>query len=54
MQPFSFQTGTQAMHGLTFGHGEEVVIALHGWLDNAHSYIPMLQNVQLNPALVLS
>jgi len=48
VQPFSFQTGTQAMHGLTFGHGEEVVIALHGWLDNAHSYIPMLQNAQLN------
>lgn len=48
MQPFSFQTGTQTLRGLTFGHGEETVVALHGWLDNAHSYIPMLENAKLN------
>ncbi len=48
MQPFSFQTGTQTLRGLTFGHGEEAVVALHGWLDNAHSYIPMLENAKLN------
>lgn len=48
MQPFSFQTGTQTLRGLTFGHGEEAIVALHGWLDNAHSYIPMLENAKLN------
>ncbi|MEZ7276276.1 alpha/beta fold hydrolase [Pseudoalteromonas sp. 68 DY56-GL68] len=48
MQPFSFQTGTQTLRGLTFGHDEEAVVALHGWLDNAHSYIPMLENAKLN------
>jgi len=41
VQPFSYQTGDKTLHGLTFGHGEEVVIALHGWLDNANSYLPM-------------
>jgi pimeloyl-ACP methyl ester carboxylesterase len=48
VQPFSFQTGTQTLRGLTFGHGEEAIVALHGWLDNAHSYIPMLENAKLN------
>jgi|TARA_B100001059_G_C17812925_1_gene573375 pimeloyl-ACP methyl ester carboxylesterase len=48
VQPFSYQTGDKTLHGLTFGHGEEVVIALHGWLDNANSYLPMLHNATLN------
>lgn len=48
MQPFSIQSGELQLHGLTFGEGKEVVIALHGWLDNCHSFIPMLENAALN------
>ncbi len=48
VQPFSIQSGKLALRGLTFGDGNEVVIALHGWLDNCHSFIPMLENGNLN------
>lgn len=44
MHPFSVQSGELTLHGLTFGQGEEVVIGLHGWLDNCHSFLPMLEN----------
>lgn len=47
LQPFLIQSGTLALHGLTFGEGDEIVIGLHGWLDNCHSFIPMLKNTQL-------
>ena len=48
MQKILIKLATKTMHGLTFGHGKEVVIALHGWLDNANSYLPMLHNATLN------
>lgn len=44
VHPFSVQSGELTLHGLTFGQGEEVVIGLHGWLDNCHSFLPMLEN----------
>jgi len=48
VQSFSIQSGELALHGLTFGSAKEVVIALHGWLDNCHSFLPMLDGAQLN------
>ncbi|MCQ8878348.1 alpha/beta hydrolase [Pseudoalteromonas shioyasakiensis] len=48
MQSFSVQSGELALHGLTFGEGKEVVIALHGWLDNCYSFRPMLEHATLN------
>ena len=48
MHPFSVQSGELTLHGLTFGHGEEVVIGLHGWLDNCHSFLPMLEKSTLS------
>ncbi|WP_404344002.1 alpha/beta fold hydrolase [Pseudoalteromonas mariniglutinosa] len=47
MQSFSVQTGRITMHGITFGTGDEVVVALHGWLDNCHSFLPMLEGAKL-------
>ncbi|MFT6787287.1 MAG: pimeloyl-ACP methyl ester carboxylesterase [Pseudoalteromonas rhizosphaerae] len=44
VHPFSVQSGALTLHGLTFGQGKEVVIALHGWLDNCHSFLPMLEH----------
>ena len=42
MRPFNIQTRNLDIHGLKIGSGEEVVIALHGWLDNCKSFKPML------------
>ena len=42
MQPFDIETHNLNIHGLKVGAGKEIVIALHGWLDNCHSFIPML------------
>ncbi|MGO2477104.1 MAG: alpha/beta fold hydrolase [Pseudoalteromonas sp.] len=47
MQAFSVQTGELTLQGLTFGSGSEIVIALHGWLDNCHSFMPLLKDKQL-------
>lgn len=48
MHPFSVQSGELTLHGLTFGQGNEVVIGLHGWLDNCHSFLPMLEKSMLS------
>lgn len=48
MQPFSVKANDLDIHGLQFGNGEEVVIALHGWLDNSASFAPMLTDVPSN------
>lgn len=48
MQPFSVKANDLDIHGLKFGDGEEVVIALHGWLDNSASFAPMLTDVPSN------
>ncbi|TMN73370.1 alpha/beta hydrolase [Pseudoalteromonas sp. S1727] len=48
MHPFSVQSGELTLHGLTFGQGKEIVIGLHGWLDNCHSFLPMLENNTLS------
>ncbi|WP_409425942.1 alpha/beta fold hydrolase [Pseudoalteromonas sp. RW-H-Ap-1] len=48
MQPFSVKANDLDIHGLQFGNGEEVVIALHGWLDNSASFVPMLTDVPSN------
>ncbi|WP_039037373.1 alpha/beta hydrolase [Pseudoalteromonas sp. ECSMB14103] len=42
MRPFNIKTRNLDIHGLKIGSGEEVVIALHGWLDNCKSFKPML------------
>ncbi|TMO99458.1 acetoin dehydrogenase dihydrolipoyllysine-residue acetyltransferase subunit [Pseudoalteromonas sp. S3260] len=42
MQPFSVKANDLDIHGIKFGDGEDVVIALHGWLDNCASFVPML------------
>ena len=47
MEPFNIQINNLNIHGLKTGSGDEVVIALHGWLDNSASYIPMLANAKV-------
>ncbi|MGO2011995.1 MAG: alpha/beta fold hydrolase [Pseudoalteromonas sp.] len=47
MQSFSVQTAGLTLQGLTFGSSNEIVIALHGWLDNCHSFIPLLKDKPL-------
>jgi pimeloyl-ACP methyl ester carboxylesterase len=44
VEPINIKTEHLDLHGLKFGTGEEVVIALHGWLDNCHSFYPMLNS----------
>jgi len=46
VQPFDIKTSNLNIHGLKVGSGKEIVIALHGWLDNCHSFMPMLNNVE--------
>ncbi|MBB1336272.1 alpha/beta hydrolase [Pseudoalteromonas sp. SR44-2] len=46
MQPFNIETNNLNIHGLKVGSGEEIVIALHGWLDNCHSFMPMLSKAK--------
>jgi pimeloyl-ACP methyl ester carboxylesterase len=46
MQPFNIQLEHLNIHGLKTGSGDEVVIALHGWLDNSGSFMPMLAQQQ--------
>lgn len=45
MQPFNIKTNTLNIQGLKAGFGDDIVIALHGWLDNCHSFLPMLNNI---------
>lgn len=47
MQHFNVKVNDIDIHGIKIGQGEEVVIALHGWLDNCASFMPMLQNADL-------
>jgi pimeloyl-ACP methyl ester carboxylesterase len=42
MQPFDIKINNLNLHGLKVGTGDEIVIALHGWLDNSASFTPML------------
>ncbi|KDC51107.1 alpha/beta hydrolase [Pseudoalteromonas fuliginea] len=46
MQPFNIQTNNLNIHGQKKGSGADVVIALHGWLDNSNSFAPMLDGVE--------
>lgn len=48
MQPFSVKANGLDIHGIKCGEGEDVVIALHGWLDNCASFVPMLSDA--NPS----
>jgi len=48
VHPFSIHNGKLTLRGLTYGEGTEIVIALHGWLDNCNSFAPMLENATLN------
>ncbi|MBQ4833391.1 alpha/beta hydrolase [Pseudoalteromonas sp. MMG010] len=42
MQSINIKTAHLQLSGFKAGEGDEVVIALHGWLDNCHSFLPML------------
>lgn len=43
-EPVSFQLNWGALAGLRWGNPQgQVILALHGWLDNAHSFLPIAQ-----------
>ena len=43
IEEICYDMDNQALHGLAFGDdANEVVLCLHGWLDNAASFVPMM------------
>ncbi|WP_258807081.1 alpha/beta fold hydrolase [Pseudidiomarina sp. CB1] len=43
-EPVSFQLGWGQVKGLRWGASDgKVILALHGWLDNAHSFLPIAE-----------
>jgi pimeloyl-ACP methyl ester carboxylesterase len=45
MREFTVDTAFGRLAGLRFGHGGRPVLALHGWLDNAASFIPIADHL---------
>ncbi len=48
IKELSYDLGELSIHGLACGNkSDDVVLCLHGWLDNAASFTPLMQNVRL-------
>jgi len=42
----SYDLGALSIHGLACGNkDDDVVLCLHGWLDNAASFVPLMQDI---------
>ncbi|WP_028863623.1 alpha/beta fold hydrolase [Psychromonas aquimarina] len=47
IEEIHYQTGTLSIHGLACGDQQsEVILCLHGWLDNAASFSPLMSCLQ--------
>ena len=43
IEEICYEVGTMSLHGLACGReDDEVVLCLHGWLDNAASFLPLI------------
>lgn len=46
MREIAVDTAFGRLAGLRFGHGGTPVLALHGWLDNAASFVPLATHLE--------
>lgn len=47
VESITFEMGSLTLHGLAYGNkSDDIVLCLHGWLDNAASFIPLMTELK--------